>query len=104
MVNKNYIKNVAEKLGVLANAEKIILFGSYARKEANSNSDIDLLIIANSDLPKYKRSRELYKSIKPYPIGMDLLVYTPAEIEKGNKFDFSFISKVLREGETVYAK
>ncbi len=104
MVNKNYIKNVAEKLGVLANAEKIILFGSYARKEANSNSDIDLLIIANSDLPKYKRSRELYKSIKPYPIGMDLLVYTPSEIEKGNKFDYSFISKVLREGETVYAK
>ena len=67
-----------------------------------SHSDVDLLVIAPSDLPRFKRSRALYKSLRPYPFGMDLLVYTPDEIEKGQQSPLSFISHALREGKTVY--
>jgi len=55
---------------------------------ADENSDIDFLVIAESDLPRFKRSRRLYKLFKPYPFGMDILVYTPAEMEKGSKTPF----------------
>ena len=41
---------------------------------------------------------------QPYPFGMDILVYTPQEIEKGKKSPFSFISTVLKEGKTLYAR
>jgi hypothetical protein len=40
----------------------------------------------------------------PYPFSMDLLVYTPEEIEKGKQSNLTFVSQVLKEGETLYAK
>lgn len=39
---------------------------------------------------------------RPYPFGMDIVVYTPQEIEEGKKSDLTFISAVLREGKTLY--
>ncbi len=104
MINKDKIKNVARNMASATNAERVILFGSYARGDATEQSDVDLIIIAESDLPRFKRSRELYKLLKPHPFAMDIVVYTPIEIEKGEKTKLSFISTVLKEGETLYQK
>lgn len=104
MIKENDIKTVAARLASSVNAECIILFGSHARGNATENSDVDLMIIAESDLPRFKRSRELYKLFRPYPFGMDLIVYTPKEIEKGKKSSVSFVSNVLREGMVLYAR
>ncbi len=102
MVNEYAIKQVAVQLGITTQAEYVILFGSYARAQATDNSDVDLLIVAQSNLPRFKRSRELYKLFCPYPFSMDLLVYTPQEIEKGKQSALSFVSTVLKEGKILY--
>ena len=103
-VEEQEIRRVAEHIGRQADAERVVLFGSYARGEATEHSDVDLLVIAPSDLPRFKRSRALYKLLRPYPFGMDLLVYTPDEIEKGQQSPLSFVSTALREGKTVYVR
>lgn len=104
MINQQDIERVAKRLGMAANADQVILFGSYAKGEAREESDVDLMIIAESDLPRFKRSRDLYKLFRPYPFGMDLLVYTPQEIEKGKRSPASFVSSVLREGKILYVR
>ena len=70
MITEDNIKIVAERMGLAADAERVVLFGSHARGEAQESSDVDLLVIAESELPRFKRSRELYKLIKPYPFAM----------------------------------
>ena len=104
MIDLANIKKVAKRIGDAADADTVILFGSHARGDANENSDVDLLVVAGSDLPRFKRSRNLYKLFKPYPFGMDILVYTPSEMKKARKTPLSFISRVLREGKTVYER
>lgn len=104
MVNEKDIKKVAEQLGIASNAVRVILFGSYARGDAGNNSDVDFMVITDSDLPRYKRSRDLYKMFRPYPFGMDILVYTPLEIENAKKSPVSFVSNILREGKTLYVR
>ena len=104
MIDKDKIRQVATRIGTETNAEQVILFGSHARGAANENSDVDLMIIAESDLPRFKRSRELDKLFRPYPFSMDLLVYTPEEFENGKKTYLSFVSTVLREGEILYVR
>ena len=89
MIEKNIIK-IAKTLGDITNAKRVILFGSYARGDANENSDVDLLIVADSQLPRFKRTRDLYKRIRPYLFGIDFLVYTPQEIAKGEESPLSF--------------
>ena len=104
MVQEEDILRVAQRIGDAARAERVILFGSHARGEAAAHSDVDLMIVAESDAPRYKRSRELYKLFRPHPFSMDLIVYTPAEVEKGKRSACSFVSRVLRKGRTVYAR
>lgn len=104
MISRDKIKAVVDQLGSAADAERVVLFGSHARGEAQESSDVDLLIIADSDLPRFKRSRELYKLIKPYPFAMDIVVYTPEEIKKGERTPVSFVSSVLKDGKTVYER
>lgn len=104
MINEEDIRRVAEQIGESVQAKWVILFGSYARGQATEHSDVDLLVIAESALPRFKRSRELYRQFRPYPFSMDLLVYTPAEVEQGKDSPVSFVSKVLREGKIVYAR
>jgi len=104
MITIDNIRAVAQQLGQAAGAERVILFGSHARGTASDDSDVDFLIVAESDLPRHKRSRALYRSIRPHPFAMDLLVYTPQEIEKGARSAVSFVSTVLKEGKTVYVR
>ena len=61
MVEQREIERVAARLGEAAGAERVILFGSYAGGNAREQSDVDLMIVAPSDLPRFKRSRALYR-------------------------------------------
>ncbi len=102
MITEKQIRSVAKQIGRAINARKVILFGSHADGTATEDSDVDLLIIADSELPRYKRSRNLYAMFDPYPFPMDLLVYTPEEIERGLSFDVSFVSSVIKQGKELY--
>ncbi len=104
MIEECEIRRVASRMAEAANAECVILFGSHARGDADEDSDVDLLIIAESDLPRFKRSRQLYRLLRPYPFPMDLIVYTPREIERAKRSPISFVSTVLREGKTLYER
>jgi hypothetical protein len=65
---------------------------------------VDLLIVAESDQPRFKRSRVLYQTLRPYLFAMDLVVYTPQEFDQARRMPLSFVSTVMREGKTVYAR
>ncbi len=104
MVAFNEIEDVARKIGEHTKAKSVILFGSHARDQAGADSDVDLLVVADSNLPRYKRSRQLHLMFKPYPFAMDILVYTPGEVEKEREWESSFISRVLREGKRLYGQ
>ncbi len=62
------------------------------------------MVVAETDLPRHKRAINLYKQFRPYPFGMDIVVYTPQEIEEGKKSALTFVSAVLREGKTLYER
>ena len=97
------IQQIAASLGKAARARKVVLFGSHASGHVRPDSDVDFLVIAESNLPRHKRSRELYALFHPYPFPMDILVYTPQEVENELKDPDSFVSTVLAQGREVYA-
>jgi uncharacterized protein len=104
MIQRHQIEKVAVLLAEAVGAERVILFGSHARGEAHDMSDVDLMIVAESDLPRFKRSRALYAMLRPYPFPMDLVVYTPREVERAKQSPLSFVSRVLQEGKSVYVR
>jgi len=104
MLKKNKINEIATQIVKAVNPQKIILFGSYARGHETDESDLDLLIIIkNTDLPPYKRSRIIRKYLRGITdVPRDIVVYTQKEIEEWASVKFSFISNILTYGKTLY--
>jgi len=60
-------------------AEKIILFGSLAAGKTGEWSDIDLVVVKDTDKPFWERLREVVEIVRP-SLAMDIMVYTPQEM------------------------
>ncbi|KAA5806901.1 nucleotidyltransferase domain-containing protein [Thermoanaerobacterium thermosaccharolyticum] len=82
--------------------EKIILFGSLAKNEINEWSDIDLIVIKDTDKPFYERLEEVIEIVKP-DIGVDIIVYTPEEVEEMRESLF-YTEEVLKKGKIIYER
>ncbi len=51
MVAIGEIEEFGRRIGREFEAERVILFGSYAQRTVTDNSDVDLLVVADTDLP-----------------------------------------------------
>jgi len=60
--------------------EKLILFGSVAQGDIHEWSDLDLVVIKKTDKPLLERIEEVLRLIRP-KVGLDVLIYTPEEVE-----------------------
>ncbi len=81
--------------------QKIILFGSTARKDTGIMSDLDLLIIKETSERFVDRIVNLFKLTKP-KCAVDMLIYTPGEITKMMEEENPFIKAVFNEGKVIY--
>jgi predicted nucleotidyltransferase len=82
--------------------EKAILFGSLARNEASRHSDIDLILIKNTNLRFFDRYDGILVSFsKALPEwDVDILIYTPEELAEISHRHF--IKRALEEGKILY--
>ena len=91
---------------------RVVLFGSTVPGERGVDSDIDLLVILDSQLVPRTYGERMATRIavrdsireinKRLPI--DLVVYTRAEYELLQKQGASFLSGIERSGKTLYEK
>lgn len=82
--------------------EVVILFGSLARGDVTSTSDIDLIVVAHTDKRFLDRLHDIYSAVRPQK-AVDILVYTPQEFGILRE-ENSFVRKVLDEGRVIYAR
>ncbi len=100
------VKELVRRIVRSAHPERIILFGSRARGDHRPDSDIDLLVVQDSMLPRHKRSLPLYAALSELsvPVDMELVVYTPDEVREWSAAQAAFVTTALREGRVLYEK
>jgi len=98
------IGDIVRRIVETAQPEKVILFGSRARGDARPDSDFDVLVIKESDEPRYRRDAPLYVALAGLEVPVDVMVYTPEEIHEWSEVPLAFITTAVREGKVVYEK
>ena len=104
MIRKDKISEVVAKIANGYDPDKIILFGSYADGNPTEDSDLDLFVIKETDLPRPQRTVQLRRMLYGSMIPMDLIVYTPKEIAESKKNSYSFVNEVLNSGKILYER
>src|SRR5881409_4035064 len=81
IVDENVLEEIIHRLVEAVDPDRIILFGSRARGDARPDSDVDLLIIKDTDQPGYRRAIPAYRALAGIGIPKDIIWRTPAEVQ-----------------------
>ena len=95
---------IVERIVALQEPDKIYLFGSYALGKTHDKSDIDLLIVAPSRLPRPHRGKDVIAALSVFPSRFDLLFYTPQELEEQLQDPHSFEARNLAYARLLYSR
>ncbi|MEJ6950363.1 nucleotidyltransferase domain-containing protein [Natronospora cellulosivora (SeqCode)] len=102
-INK-YLKDITNKVVPEVSPEKIYLFGSYATNNYDSDSDIDLFFVVNSNDSLRKIQRKISSLLKDRLIPMDIIVYSQEKMEKHKNIIGTLPYRIKQEGELIYEK
>ena len=93
-------KAISERLKKEYHAEKVILFGSYARGEATKDSDVDILVIAPTSERFFERMAKVLELVRDLYDGLALspIVLKPEEVSERLRIGDQFLQEILEEG------
>ena len=101
---RKVILSITEKIKKEYRPEKIILFGSFAYGKPKKNSDIDLLIVKDTQerpIDRRVKVRRVVSNLrKGYPFSP--IVITSAEVSQRLKIGDQFLKEILSHGEVLY--
>jgi predicted nucleotidyltransferase len=104
---QDYLKvlpEITRRILTVSDPEKIILFGSYARGDFGSDSDLDLLVILDGvDSPR-SESIHLRRSLRGLLVPVDILVATPEQVERHRNTIGLIYRSALAEGKVLYER
>lgn len=95
------LEKIIIQLSKLPEIVKVISFGSYAKGRRDLFTDLDLIIIMETEKEFLQRTAELYQLLQS-DVDMDLLVYTPSEFQEMQ--EGSFLRYALENGQVIYEK
>jgi predicted nucleotidyltransferase len=98
------LEEVVRRILAVGSPLRIVLFGSRARGQASPGSDLDILIVEESDLPRYKRPARYLRALVGVFPAKDVVVWTPEEVQAWASVPHAFITTALSEGRMLYAR
>ena len=102
MIDEQTLQEVVKRIVAAAQPSRVILFGSHGRGDADAGSDLDLMVVQPQVVDKYREMIRLRKAVGHIGVGVDVLVYSEAEMEERRDWCTSPIYWALREGRTLY--
>jgi len=102
--SRHMIDEIVKKIVIEYSPQKVILFGSYAYGHPDEESDLDLLVIKDTDKRPIERWTDIKRILRDRnrTISVTPIVYTPKELQERLVLGDFFIREVLEKGKVLY--
>ena len=101
--DRDVLAEIVRRIVRVAAPERIVLFGSGVRGEADPDSDLDLLVIKPGRYHRGQLTEEIYLSLVGVGHAVDVVVVTPDDVDRYRDAPALVIAPALREGRVIYA-
>lgn len=102
MINQEQIRKIVKTIVDGYKPRKIILFGSYAYGHPTKDSDLDILIIKDDDLPGIQRNRKVRNVLKDFSIPIDVIVKSSLEFDTLKDVIGTVVYPANKYGKVIY--
>lgn len=102
MISQKTIQAAVYRIVEAVNPSKVILFGSYARGNADKGSDLDLMVIEREVSNAYEEMIRLHRAVGDVGVGVDVLVYSEAEFERRSQVPGTVLYWARKEGKVLH--
>jgi predicted nucleotidyltransferase len=103
-VTEEALSTIVQRVVPALHPHKIIVFGSYIYGAPTPDSDVDLLIILDSQDRPVDRYLSVSRLLRPRPFPLDILVKTPEEISRALTQGDPFIIEIVTQGRVLYER
>jgi len=101
-LDQSLVDEIVRRIVAVARPDRIILFGSHARGEAQENSDLDLLVVMQEVASRRDEILRIRAALVPLGISVDVLVASDADYAKWSEAPSTTLYWAKREGEVLY--
>jgi predicted nucleotidyltransferase len=102
MTQDDLLEQVTRTIVERFHPKRIVLFGSHARGDAGSDSDLDLFIEMQTSRRPPERAIEVSAAFGLRPWPLDVVVYTPKEVQRLRGVNGTLLSVIEKEGKVLY--
>jgi predicted nucleotidyltransferase len=102
MITQEQISEITKRIVANFKPQKIILFGSYANGTPTEESDLDLLIIKDSQIPSRLQNRKVRRMLSDLRVPVDIIVKTPEEFQTYRNIIGTIIYPADKFGKVIY--
>lgn len=99
-----HIPEMVERIVEKFDPQKIILFGSHARGDANRLSDIDLLVVFDEPVDNRKKAADILNLFREHLVSIDVVVTDAENLEQRGDVLGTVYRPALREGIIAYER
>ncbi len=98
------IERVVGRIVALYDPDEVYLFGSHAKGNATAHSDVDLLVVRHSELPRRLRGRDVLAMLSEVSFPVDVLFLTPQEVAAELVEPYSLLSTIMPTARAVFRR
>lgn len=104
MTDTKLLEHITQTIVDRFHPRRIVLFGSHARGEATDDSDLDLFIEMPAAAKPPERAAEVSAIFGLRPWSLDVVVYTPEEVERLRGINGTLLAVIEAEGKLLYER
>ena len=102
VISEATIAQAVATLVAAAHPQRIVLFGSYARGDADEGSDLDLMVVKSQVTNRAQEMVFLARALQPLQVPVDVLVVSADELARLGRAPGSVYWWALHEGRVLH--
>jgi len=100
--NKKLLQEVTRRIVASVKPQRVLLFGSAARRRMSKDSDFDMLVVMREPVHRRQTAQKIYRNLHGTGIAVDIVVATEKDLEKYGRRAGTILKSALQEGRVLY--
>jgi predicted nucleotidyltransferase len=103
-INDRLLDEITRRIVAVSDPQQIILFGSQARGDAGSDSDLDILVVKDDVESLGAETARIYRALAGLSTPVDVVVARSDYVRRHRDVIGTIVRPALREGRVLYAR